>query len=77
MLPQADGIYKMDHNVARTWKPILKAFAIDPDYAKRKVKQTGSQPNAGAHTVKIKQGDKSRRQGKEIERFLENPIYRP
>lgn len=56
MLPQAEEIYRMDHTVARTWKSILKAFAIDPDHVKRKAKQTDGQPNAGAHTVKIKTG---------------------
>ena len=32
--PQADGIYRLAHAVAGTWKSILKAFAIDPDHVK-------------------------------------------
>ena len=33
--PQADGIYRLAHAVAGTWKSILKAFAIDPDPVKK------------------------------------------
>ena len=36
LLPQTDGIYRLDHAVAGTWKSILKAFAINPDHVKRK-----------------------------------------
>ena len=43
MLPQADGIYRLYHAVAGTWKSILKAFAIDPDHVKRKANRQSAQ----------------------------------
>ena len=43
LLPQTDGIYRLDHAVAGTWKSILKAFAIGPDHVKRKANRQSAQ----------------------------------
>lgn len=43
LLPQTDGIYRLDHAVAGTWKSILKAFAINPDHVKRKANRQSAQ----------------------------------
>ena len=41
--PQADGIYRLAHAVAGTWKSILKAFAINLDHVKRKANRQSAQ----------------------------------
>lgn len=43
MIRQADGVYRMDHALTATQKTILKAFGIDANYVKRKVREISDQ----------------------------------
>lgn len=39
LIRQADGVYRLEHAVTATQKTILKAFGIDANYVKRKVRE--------------------------------------
>lgn len=53
MIRQADGVYRLDHAVTVTQKTILKAFGIDANYIKRKVKEISDRLNPRVIKVKI------------------------
>ena len=53
MIRQADGVYRLDHAVTATQKTILKAFGIDANYIKRKVREISDQLNPRVIKVKI------------------------
>ena len=53
MIRQADGVYRLDHAVTATQKSILKAFGIDANYIKKKVKEISDNLNPRVHKVKI------------------------
>lgn len=53
MIRQADGVYRLDHSLTAVQKTILKAFDIDANYVKRKVKEISDYLNPSAIRVKI------------------------
>lgn len=53
MVRQADGIYRLDHALTATQKTILKAFKIDANYVKRKIKELSDRFNPKNMAVKI------------------------
>lgn len=53
MIRQADGVYRLDHSLTAVQKTILKAFDIDANYVKRKVKEISDYMNPSAIRVKI------------------------
>lgn len=53
MVRQADGIYRLDHALTATQKTILKAFKIDVNYVKRKIKELSDRFNPKNMAVKI------------------------
>ena len=53
MIRQADGVYRLDHAVTATQKTILKAFEIDANYIKRKIKEKSDWLNPKIKNVKI------------------------
>ena len=53
IIRQADGVYRLDHAVTATQKTILKAFGIDANYVKRKVREISDQMNPKERKVRI------------------------
>lgn len=53
MIRQANGIYRLDHEVTKTKKTILKVFGIDANYVKRKAQKISDQLNPKVLKVNI------------------------